>query len=297
MRAIALLFCLFVVVAEPNPALASEAAVVAAVNDAADALDEAFEKQDAAKIRELMAPDHIAVTPYYDGPQSVAEQTGSLPDLKYTQTNVGKVRVELLGQDAALRTFTAQLKGTFKGKPIPKRVYVAELFVKYEGKWVEKFYQVTALTGPRRAKAGPCKVPMGTYLPRNSAKGASEGTVASRSLLSFGSGGIVSFTDSGKGGEAGFAPFTDGRGAWRCLAGDKGDAKLRATTLDFIEGGGDEKGIGRLDFDLAYDAGKRSLKGTAVLYLVPLSNDPLKPGNPADGREFEITAQRGAAPQ
>jgi hypothetical protein len=170
--------------------------------------------------------------------------------------------------------------------------------VKDKGKWVEKFYQVTALTGARVAKASPCKELMGTYLTKNSAKGASEGTVASRSLLSFGSGGIVSFADSGEGGEAGFAPFTEGSGTWRCIAGDNGDAKIKATTLDFTEPAGGANGeIGRLDFDLAYVAGKRTMKGSAVLYLMPLSDDPLKPGKPAGGRGFEITAQRLAAPQ
>jgi ketosteroid isomerase-like protein len=296
MRVIAILFCIVVAFAESSPAPASEAEVVAAVNNAADALDEAFEKQDAAKIKELMAQDHLAVTPYYDGPQSVAEQIASLRDLKYTQTNLGKVRVELLGADAALRTFNAQLKGTFKGKPIPRRVYVTEVFVKDKGSWVEKFYQVTALPGAKGPKAAPCKELMGTYLTKNAAKGASE--VASRSLLSFGSGGIVSFADSGEGGESGFAPFTEGSGTWRCMAGANGDAKVKATTFDFTEPAGGVKGeIGRLDFDLAYDAGKRTLKGGAVLNLLPLSDDPLKPGKPAGGRAFEIVAQRIPAPQ
>jgi hypothetical protein len=45
----------------------------------------------------------------------------------------------------ALRTFSAELKGTFQGKPLPPRVFATELLVKRDGKWVERFYQVTTL--------------------------------------------------------------------------------------------------------------------------------------------------------
>jgi len=63
-----------------------------------------------------MTPDHISVTPYYDGPQTTDDQIASLPELKWDQKIVGDVKVSLLGDDAALRTFTADLKGSFKGK-------------------------------------------------------------------------------------------------------------------------------------------------------------------------------------
>lgn len=43
---------------------------------------------------------------------------------------MGGVQVSLLGDDAALRTFTADLKGSFKGKPLPAKVFAAEVFVK-----------------------------------------------------------------------------------------------------------------------------------------------------------------------
>ena len=127
------------------PAFAAENDAVAAVN-AAEALDKAFERQDAKAIGDLMTPDHIAVTPYYDLPQSAQEQIASLPDLKYEQTNLDEPKVTLLGSDAALRTFSAELKGTYKGKPIPSPAYVASILVRgADGKWREKFYQVTQI--------------------------------------------------------------------------------------------------------------------------------------------------------
>src|SRR3546814_2445034 len=61
---------------------------------ASAALDDAFERQSAEDIKRMMTADHIAVTPYYETPQTVAAQIASLPELKYKQTNIGEVRSE-----------------------------------------------------------------------------------------------------------------------------------------------------------------------------------------------------------
>jgi len=128
-----------------SPAQAGDAETIAAVNKAAAALDQAFEHQDADAIKRLVTSDHIAVTPYYDGPKSAAAQIASLPDLKYEQTIIGEAKVTLLGADAAMRSFEARLDGTFKGKTIPPRAFVTSIMVEEGGAWREKFYQVTAM--------------------------------------------------------------------------------------------------------------------------------------------------------
>jgi hypothetical protein len=51
----------------------------------------------------------------------------------------------LLAPDVALRTFIAGLKGSFKGAKMPARAFVNETLVKRDGKWIERFFQVTAL--------------------------------------------------------------------------------------------------------------------------------------------------------
>jgi Domain of unknown function (DUF4440) len=282
---------------------AGDAETIAEVNKAAAALDEAFERQDVDNVKKLMTPEHIAVTPYYPGPQTVEEQISSLPDLKYAQEITGDVDVSLIGDDAALRTFKAKLRGSFKGRPIARHVFVSQLMVKRDGAWLEHFYQVTAL-GPGKHKGKhkalrACRFLIGTYLTENKPKDASGGDYTSRSLLSLGGAHLALFTDSGEGGEAGFAPFTDGRGSWYCRPGDNGELKLKATTLDFTspKAGEQAGGIGRLDFDLAFDAEKKSIAGSATLYLLPLDGDPLDPGALKDGREFEITGQRVGAPK
>lgn len=150
-----------------------------------------------------------------------------------------------------------------------------------------------SLPGRAMAEAGACHDLVGTYLTKNFAKGAGSGDFTSRSLIALSGSGQASFTDSGEGGEAGFGPFTDGRGSWRCIEANK----LHAITLDFTTPTAEQPkaDIGRLDFDLAYDPASKTIKGTAVLRLVPLGSDPLAPGK-GDGRQFEITGQRVEAP-
>jgi hypothetical protein len=53
--------------------------------------------------------------------------------------------VILLGPQAALRTFTAEFVGTFKGKEIPRHQFVISVMVKRDGRWLERFYQTTTL--------------------------------------------------------------------------------------------------------------------------------------------------------
>jgi ketosteroid isomerase-like protein len=124
---------------------AADADTIAAINASSNALDEAFTKKDVAKIKALMTEDHLTVTPYYDGPQTVDDQLASLGEYDWSQTIVGEPNVALLAPDVALRTFTAELKGTFQGKPLPSRVFATELLVKRDGKWIERLYQVTSL--------------------------------------------------------------------------------------------------------------------------------------------------------
>ena len=271
-------------------ARADDAETIAAINAAADALDHAFEQRDAKAIEALMTPDHVAVTPYYDGPQSAAEQIASLPELNYAQENLDEPKVMLLGPDAAIRTFTAELTGTFKGRPLPSPVFVTAIMVRSDGKWREKFYQVTRIPAERGGgRLGPCRDLVGTFLTTNTA----EGGFRSRSLLTFDRGGLVLFTDSGEAGEGGYAPFSGGQGTWRCVTSAEA-VEARAIVLDFTlpKAGEASAQIGRLDFQLTYKPETQRIEGTAILYLVPLKDEPLKVGTLGDGRAFKIEGER-----
>lgn len=140
---------LFVAPVDLAGAQSNEVEIVTAINAAAGTLDEAFVAGDAEGIRSMMTEDHVAVTPYYDGPQSVDDEIASLTDLTgYNQTIVGEVSVALLAPDVALRTFVADLEGSFKGKSLAARVFVNETLVKRNELWIERFYQVTTLPPP-----------------------------------------------------------------------------------------------------------------------------------------------------
>ena len=145
MRSLAMFSLVILTIAVASKALAGDAETIEAINASSNALDKAFEQNDKAAIKALMTPDHISVTPYYDRPQTTDDQIASLPELKWDQRIVNNVKVSLLGDDAARRTFTADLKGSFKGKPLPAKVFATEILVKRDGKWIERFYQVTTL--------------------------------------------------------------------------------------------------------------------------------------------------------
>lgn len=147
MRTLAAAFSLMILAgAALFEAGAGDAETIAAINASSNALDKAFGERDVEAIKALMTPDHVSVTPYYDGPQSVDDQIASLPELDYGQAIVGEPSVALLGPDVALRTFIADLKGSFKGTPLPARAFVNETLVKRDGKWIERFFQVTTLS-------------------------------------------------------------------------------------------------------------------------------------------------------
>jgi len=124
----------------------NDTASIEAVDNAVAELDDAYQTQDADTIKAHITSDHVAVTPYYGAPYSAAQQIGSLPDLKFKQTDLNEPKVVLLWPDVAMRTVTAKLDGTFKGKSISSpKVFITSIVVKEDGKWLERLYQVTHL--------------------------------------------------------------------------------------------------------------------------------------------------------
>jgi hypothetical protein len=118
---------------------------ILAVQQAAEALDIAFENQDGAAIKELTTTDHVAVTPYYGGAFAVDRLLGALGVLTYTITDAGNTEVSLLGPETAVVTQQKSYEGSFEGRPMPGRVYATALWVRQDGHWLEKLYQETAI--------------------------------------------------------------------------------------------------------------------------------------------------------
>lgn len=159
------------------------------------------------------------------------------------------------------------------------------------------------LTGPAAAEDPPpqiegCLAAVGTYLTKNSVTDQEAGDFVSRSLLSLTNGGHVFFTDSAEAGSASFQPFSDGRGAWRCVAGSDGKAAFRAVVIDFTfaDGANDKQAIGRLDFDLAYDESAQELSGSGKLGFAPFEGNPMDLSQVTEVAAFTLTGIRVDAP-
>lgn len=145
LRPSVLLFLMLVAMpADLVRAQSSDAETIKAINTTATTLAAAFVVKDTDTIKSLTTADHVAVTPYYDGPKSLNEEIAAFADIDYRETTVGDVTVVLLAPDVAMRTLVADLEGAFMGKPLPPRVFATEILVKRNGKWIERFYQATA---------------------------------------------------------------------------------------------------------------------------------------------------------
>ena len=141
----ALLVLIAALTLAPTLAKADDAAIVAEVEAASDALNQAFQRQDWTYIEKHITADHISVFPPWGEPKSFAQERDLIPQLKMKQTPLTEPRVTVLGPNAAMRTVIMALEGSYKGEPLPKRIFKTQIMVKQDGRWLEKFYQSTVL--------------------------------------------------------------------------------------------------------------------------------------------------------
>jgi len=151
---------------------------------------------------------------------------------------------------------------------------------------------VVLLAGPAFAadeELSACFGAVGTFLTKNT--NPESGRDVGRSLISLTNGGHFFLTDSNEGGEAGFAPFTDGRGAWRCVSDEAGELHILATALDFTKKTADfpDQKIARLDFDATYDESSGQLSADVKLYFIPVEANPMDAANLGDPIPNQIT--------
>jgi len=137
-----------------------------------------------------------------------------------------------------------------------------------------------------------CAGVVGAWLTNN------PGKEPSRSLITLTSDGLVLFADSGQGGGAGFAPFSGGHGAWRCVSAATGSLEISAAIYDFTLPTVDwpNQQIGRLDIAATVDPEKATMSGKETLYVAPLDGDPLGNAKLVEDAEGAFTAVRITAP-
>jgi hypothetical protein len=124
---------------------ADDAATIKEVERALAELNQAFAKQDVPTIKRLMAEDHVAITPYYNGLATKEEQLKTLAELKTSGYKSSQLKIALIAKDTARITYQLSQKGTYKGKELSAISYAAAIWVNRNGMWLEVFYQETAL--------------------------------------------------------------------------------------------------------------------------------------------------------
>ena len=132
-------------IAAHAPARADDAAEIAAIEAQSAAMGKAYKDGNTDAVRALSTPDQLSVAFEYDGPLTLDEQIATLKDLDVEVYDMIPPKVQLLGADAALMTYEQSYRGTYKGNPLPGRVFISEVWVKVDGTWLQKFYQETIM--------------------------------------------------------------------------------------------------------------------------------------------------------
>jgi ketosteroid isomerase-like protein len=126
-------------------AVRADDAAVAAVKQAEQRISQAFANKDVTTIKQMITPDHIAITPYYHQGLNADQMIAALDDAKITKVTIEESEVRPLDGNVALVTEIRSYQGTYKDSPYPARVYVSAIWVKRDGAWRTTFYQETAL--------------------------------------------------------------------------------------------------------------------------------------------------------
>ena len=136
-----------------------------------------------------------------------------------------------------------------------------------------------------------CGALPGTYLVTVS---NSDGSFASRQVVTLTEDGNVIISDSGQGGETGvFNPFTTGQGTWECQS-HYPPIQADAITLDFSLPGSvsGPQQIGRADYQITFSLASKTISGTLDLRFFPLTGNPLVSPLPAPASTYTFTGVR-----
>ena len=109
---------------------------------------DAFRKKDADAFGKLVASDYIEVTDM--GVQDKTTALAGMKDFDISDVTFADWKMMTIDKDAVIITYTANVKGTFKGKDVPPGPYrEASAYVNRNGEWVAIYYQETMVhTGP-----------------------------------------------------------------------------------------------------------------------------------------------------
>jgi hypothetical protein len=109
---------------------------------------DAFRKKDADAFGKLIAADYIEVTDM--GVSDKATTLAGMKDFDISDVTFADWKMMTIDKDAVIITYTANLKGSYKGKAVPPGPYrETSAYVNRSGEWVAIYYQETKnMTGP-----------------------------------------------------------------------------------------------------------------------------------------------------
>lgn len=137
---------------------------------------EAVKKKDLDAFGKLLASDYIEAMD--DGVRDKAASIAGVKDLELTEYNLSDWKMLPIDKDAAIITYKATAKGTYKGEAIPPGPYYeAAAYVNRNGEWVAIYYQET-LSKPPMPMASPAagKSPKAASSPMKMAETTSDVT-------------------------------------------------------------------------------------------------------------------------
>ena len=103
---------------------------------------DAFKQKDEAGFKKSLATDYYGVTA--SGVSDTAASITGMKDTELSSFTLANWKMTTIDKDAVLLTYTATVKGTYKGKSVPEGPYYeASAYINRNGEWVNVYYQET----------------------------------------------------------------------------------------------------------------------------------------------------------
>src|SRR5215813_5296443 len=113
-----------------------------------------FKKKDETAFKKYLLPDYFGVTA--TGVSDTAQSVTGMKDTELSDFTLADWKLTTIDKDAVLLTYTATVKGTYKGKPLPNGPYYeASAYVNRNGEWMNIYYQETLEQKMPMASASP----------------------------------------------------------------------------------------------------------------------------------------------
>ena len=119
---------------------------------------DAFKKKDADAFKKTLAPDYIEVID--TGLKDASAAVATMSDIAIEDVTFSDWKMTPIDKDAALLTYTATVKGKFKGEDLPPGPYFeASAYVNRNGEWLAIYYQETLNKKMEGPMPSPAKQP------------------------------------------------------------------------------------------------------------------------------------------